>query len=280
MRLVLLLPAASTWQTEVLIGVVSAVIGGYVLAAIPWFRETIFVRSLWLPKFVWRSVNRKRYVLVWIDAGEEHADRLKNRIRETVTGKYAFRSIASPERVRRFPRRYTAAIVLIDTDVTKLARTQAQSDKIGEWLKKYVRRGGALVGAHDVLWRRVRAPALEVALGGKLTHYEPGNGADTAYHISSGAEQHPMRDGLSDEFSLSDGEVMCGTWQPAAKAIYADEHNHELVVAHEYHEGRCVWLNSGDFGEDTVAASVGEPQENFVKLVTNAIRWTTRTTGR
>jgi hypothetical protein len=244
----------------------------------PWFRETLFVRSLWLPKLVRAFITRKRYVVLWVDAGEEHAQKLTHQLRRHLTDPYVFQCIASPERVRRYPRWYLAAVILIDTDVTKLAETQTQSQKIEQWLENYVKKGGALVGAHDVLWRRVRAPELEKVLGGRLTRFDVKNDVDIRYQVCAGAEAHPLTKDLAGSFTLSDGEVCFGTWQPAAKKIYADADHHPLVVAHEYFNGRCVWLNSGDFGE-TIAVSVGEPQDNFRQLVVNAIQWTTKQTG-
>ncbi len=281
MTLVVLAPAASSWPTEVIIGVVSAVIGGIVLGAIPWVRDTIVYRSVWLARTVWCLVTRSRYVLVWNDAGEHHAKILINHLRSRLQDGYRFRCIASPERLQRYPRshRYTVAIVLIDTDVTKLASNASLATKIEEWLTKYVSKGGALIGTHDVLWRRVRATRLFDVFGGRLTHFFQ-HQADTSYHIRAEQSDHPLRTELPDDFQLSDGEACAGEWDASAERIYetVGRDPQPLVVAHEYPDGRCVWLNSGDYGAHGVAASVGAPQPHFVQLVTNAIRWATKAT--
>lgn len=278
MSLVLLIPASST-SREIIIGVVSAVVGGFVLSAIPWLRDTILIRSVWFLRWVQVFVTASRFVLVWNDAGPNYAKSLISKMPRDLTRKYRFACIASPESLPRYPRRRTAAVVLIDTDVTKLAGSQKVADKVEAWLKKHVEKGGALVGTHDVLWRRVRATQLHGVMGGQLKHFDLRDGGDVSYQLCSDQTDHQLRQHLQPSFTLSDGEVCYGDWKNDVQVIYAtaDAAKRPLVVARDYPKGRCVWLNSGDHGEPDVATSVGEPQKEFVQLVINAVRWGTKT---
>jgi type 1 glutamine amidotransferase len=247
-----------------------------VLVGLVWFRDVLLHRLAWAYRWTYSTVTRKRYVLMWIDDDRSHAQLLAKRLKMANPDRLSLRALRRPKTVLYFPRspRRVQAIVLLDTDVSKLADDPKTAKRIEEHLREYVSRGGGIVGAHDLIYRRVRSEELQHVFGCKITNFQSYKHGSVPYRQAPEGVNHPVADGLPERFQLDDGEVCWGDWAPDVSVIYAtdDEHARPLVVTREYAEGRVVWINSGDKAE-WLCGSLSKPQPEVVKLLNNALAW-------
>ena len=241
---------------------------------IVWFRDAALRRLMHAGRWVYSVVRRRRYVLIWIDDEWSHARKLARCLRSLDSSQLSYRALRRARSVMLYPLspRRVKAVVLIDTDVSKLSDETRVRQRIETRLREYVEDGGGIVGTHDVIYRRVRAEELQTVFGCRLTSFKGAEDDRVQYRINREFASHPLREGLPDEFDLSDGEVCWGTWAPDVDIVYTDADKHPLVVAREVAEGRSVWLNSGDKAE-WLCASIAKPEDEFVRLTFNALSW-------
>jgi type 1 glutamine amidotransferase len=240
-------------------------------------RRRLFRAGRWVKS----RVSRRHYVLVWIDDETGYARKLIKRLREMTTAQglmpeTMFHVMTTPRDLLRYPlsRSTTASVILLNTDVSKLADDPAISQAIQARLCRYVEGGGGVIGSHDLIYRRVRAEVLQKMFGCTITQFNSQPIVTYRPRLD-----HPLRKDLS-EFSLSDGEVCWGRWAPDVTVVYDtevcapghDAHVQPVVVARDFGEGRLVWLNSGD-KTDWLCQSIGAPEEPLVLLLRNALIW-------
>jgi hypothetical protein len=259
------------------------VVGAGAVFALVWFRDFFVYRMAKLLRWLYSLVTSKRYVLLWIDDERSCTEKLMVRVEAAMTGgpapAYAFRTLLRPRSLLFFPLKRTAAVILLDSDVSKIADEPRTARRIEEALRAYVDCGGGLVGGHDLIYRRVRSKTLQNMFGCRLTQFRsPAGGGEVPYTLCPDAARHDLRNGLPDSFRLDDGEILSGDWAPDTTPIYVSEDaaRSPLVVAREFGRGRIVWINSGDRA-DHLCGSLSKPQKSLVLLLRNAIGWTART---
>lgn len=254
----------------------SNVAAALVVIILVWFRN-IIIRKVatfghWLASFT----RQRRYVLVWIDDHRSQSAKICRILTSNDAKGYVYKSLEQPGSIFLYSMsiRRLSVIILIDSDVTKLADKPKVQKRIEKRLESFVARGGTLVGTHDVIYRRVRCTELQEMFGCQTTTFFPRRDGKVRYQLMPEAETHPLRADLPDQFDLDDGEVVWGKWAPDADVIYAtpEDEPKPLVVAREHGDGRLVWLNSGDKAE-WLCASVAAPEKPFIKLLVNSIRW-------
>lgn len=262
--------------------------------------STIFAVLLWLKdhlgqqrvvvccRWLFSTVTNRSYVLVWLDdeaSGTSHAATLISSLQNAAVAQSAtrlsFANVGRPTGLLFYPLtpRRTRAVILLDTDVTKLADQLAVATRIETNLRKYVEKGGRLVGSHDLIYRRVRATVLQGVLGYTTNDFLDAKNNSVAYKVAAQHSEHFLRTGLADEFVLTDNEVCWGDAPPSAGAeviFYTgaeiEEQYRPLVVTRQHGQGRTVWLNSGDRGK-ALCASIATPEDGLVRLLRNAIDW-------
>jgi Trehalose utilisation len=252
------------------------VISTAVVVALVWFREGIFLRLGAAYRWIYSVMTGKRFVLVWIDDDRNYSHKLIRRLRDQEGDELNFHAIKRPQSVLYYPLSpaRTACIVLLDTDVSKLADEPETTGLIEDRLRAFVTGGGGLIGSHDLIYRRTRNEVLQSIFGCQLDQYVTHGEQPVKYRINPEHANHPLAADLPRDFELDDGEVCWGKWLPDTTAVFrtSDENSRPLVVCREYLEGRVVWLNSGD-RTDCLCASIALPEEPFVTLLRNALRW-------
>jgi hypothetical protein len=251
-----------------------------VVIALVWFRDGIF---LWLGaayRWIYSVVTGKQFVLVWIDDDISVSRKLIRRLHDQEDSRLSFRAIKRPESVLYYPQsqKRTVGIILLDTDVSKLADEPRTARLIEARLRAFVDGGGGLIGGHDLIYRRVRNSELQLVFGCQIVHFLTHREHPVTYRLNPEQVDHPLAVDLTDGFTLDDGEICWGEWEPDATIVFTtnDEHQRPLVVCRESSEGRVVWLNSGDKA-DSLCASISTPEEPFVLLLRNALRWVRET---
>jgi hypothetical protein len=253
------------------------VVAAGVIVTLVWFRER-FIGALFL---TWHKLQgvvlRKKFVLIWVDDGKSQGQQLCTLLSERDHDGNLYRALERPASLLLYSgsAKSIRAIILLDTDVTKLADEVSVQSRIENRLVHYVSGGGTLIGSHDLIYRRVRSTALQKMFGCQTTKFYPCRPSEKVhYQLVPTAEKHPLRDGLGDKFDLDDGEIVWGAWAPDANVIFAtaEEEPKPLVVTRKRGDGKLVWLNSGDKG-DWLCPSLAIPEEPLLKLLANSVRW-------
>lgn len=256
------------------------VISTIVVIALVWFRNGIFLRLGVAYRWIYSVVTGKQFVLVWIDDDRSYSRKLIRRLGDQEDRRLSFRAIKRPHSVLYYPqsKKRIGGIILLDTDVSKLADEPQTARRIEARLRAFVNRGGGLIGSHDLIYRRARNKALQSVFGCQIIHFLTYREQPVPYRLNPGQANHPLAVDLPDSFTLDDGEICWGDWAPDATIVFTtdNEHRRPLVVCREYSEGRVVWLNSGDKA-DWLCASIAKPEEPFVLLLRNALHWVRET---
>lgn len=232
-----------------------------------------------------RYLTFRRVILLWLDTDAGTVQRLAGHLRQQLlsSGGRGFRRIRvhilrTPSQVLFYPARpsVVSAIILINTDVSKLSVDNKVLEKIQTHLLKYLERAGGIVGCHDLIYRRTRNERLRQAFGGKIEGFSLIK--DHPIRYAKCITDHPIAQQMPERFSLKDGEVLATTGWPAdAKVIFNHDsaqpsEQHPLVVARDYLTGRLVWLNSCDH-QEPLCDSIQIPETDFVKLLSASVQW-------
>jgi hypothetical protein len=256
--------------------VVSDVAAAGVVVVLVWLRDFIFSGIVRFWHWTEGSVRQRTHILVWTDDHRSSSQKICRALKTHDNGSHIYRPLERPRSLFLFPTsaKRVGAIILINSDVSKLADKPSVQANIESRLERYVSKGGTLIGTHDIIYRRVRCIKLQRMFGCQTTKFYPCRPGKVHYRLSPEAVKHPLRAGLAEEFDLDDGEVVWGDWAPDAQVIYSTPETtpKPLVVAREHGDGKLVWLNSGDKTE-WLCASLALPEEAFVHLLMNSIRW-------
>jgi len=166
-------------------------------------------------------------------------------------------------------------LILIVVDVTKISNDPKIKSKIEDKIQDYVYKGGNLLGAHDIIYRRTRNSKLQKMFGCRLNEFVRIENKKVKYKLNQKYNGHIIAKNLPYEFELKDGEVLTGKWANKAEFIYLwGDSEVPLVVTREYGRGKLVWINSGDmYEDDQPPESLIEPEEHLCALLINIIRW-------
>jgi hypothetical protein len=248
----------------------------FLVAIAVFFRDAI-VRTLFVP---WHALTKmfvgRPFVLIWNDYDRSVSVHIARALSSRLTG-YRFTAVDITGQILHYRLRpwCVAAIILIDTDVTKFSDKEKTREQIEDNLMTYLEHGGGLVGTHDINYRRVRNKRLQLAFGCEVSDFVRLD-VPVDYILNGAFAGHKLTAGLPENFQLKDGEIISGRWEPSVKQIYRTSDGRPLVTGREHGGGRLVWLNSGDT-KDTLCESLATPQENLVTLLANAVEWVTTT---
>ncbi|MBE8539505.1 glycerophosphodiester phosphodiesterase family protein [Geoglobus acetivorans] len=244
-----------------------------ILVAAAWFKGELFRVLNILYTYGRYITDRKPVVLVWVDDGFLLAKLSSNLERELGDG-FRVISIESPEDVFRYPQssRIIPAVLFIVTDVTKLSEDEDKRVEIQEWLKKYVEKGGGLIGGHDIIYRRTRNEILKEVFGGEMTEFH--RTGVVRYVKNEDMESHIIFRDLPDEFELEDGEIVWGRWDEDVAVLYRTPppESLPLVACRDYGSGKAIWINSCDRREG-LKNSIAGSNPYLIKLIRNAVLW-------
>ncbi len=276
-------PGADTFSTllaisDILSGAENVgynVVSAPIVVALVWFRRAISLRAKAAWRWVYSVLSGRRFVLIWID-DRGHAKKLIPHLEKQSSDRLSFKAVGLPREILNFPRskKRTAAIVLLDTDVSKLADEPKTAEQVESRLHDFVDAGGGLIGGHDLIYRRARAKVLQRMFGCQLVRFDDNKGQPVPYRINRDQADHPLAADLPESYTLADGEFCWGDWAPDAQVVFRtdDREQRPLVVCREYSKGRVVWLNSGDKG-DWLCPSIAQPEPPFITLLGNALSW-------
>lgn len=238
-----------------------------------------FIYRMWY--FLLSLLHNKKYVLVWIDDTVVNEQALISQL-QTDLPNFIIKSILNPMDILKYPKSYKIVnnIILIDTDVTKLANTEKDREKLQKHLLAYVKSGGVLVGTHDIIYRRVRNLLLQAAYGCKITGFIPVDDLLT-YEINQDYNAHPLVRDLPQSFGIDDGELCWGDWKAGAQeiatcVINGDEY--PVIVGRKYEKGILIWINTGD-QKISQCNAISRLDTNFIKLLSNSILHTPEIKG-
>jgi glycerophosphoryl diester phosphodiesterase len=261
--------------SEVTLSVIAAV----VIAIAAAFRSISRVSTLKAARtYLWLILTRRRVILLWVDAEHSIAPFTTALQERFLDAEIIF--LKSPRELLRYPMypRVIQCIVLLVCDVTKLDTSDEGRLRIDRRLQTYVMRGGAIVGSHDLIYRRTRNKYLQEAFGVELKEFQR---VESPVRYVKCAEvknaRHPAYElarHLPDVFDLDDREIIWGSWSKDVEPVFRSEGAiaTNLVTTRRFQRGRLVWLNTGDH-RDRICGTIDEADKNFVTLVAASIRW-------
>jgi glycerophosphoryl diester phosphodiesterase len=209
--------------------------------------------------------KRQAQVLVWGDFDTGIVRKLIHKL----DPKYKFITVADPLEITHYDLNTIHAVILLNTDVTKLSAGEETRLMLNQRLGGFVENGGLLLGTHDLIYRRTKNVLLQQAFGCTNKHFK--NIERVIYHKTEECKNMNAFSSLEDCFSLSDGEVCWGDLAPDVM-IYFTYNDTEsgntipLVFSREYGDGRCFWINTGEF-RDYPPQSICKVENPLVLLI-------------
>lgn len=209
-----------------------------------------------------------KHLLVWSDFDRGILSKL---IRKLDMGEdYFIEIMEEPTEILGKDMRCIDTVILINTDVTKLANNDDAISKINKVLTEYTDNGGRLIVTHDIIYRRTRNEGMQSLLGCKITNFTAAE--KVKYKKTQLCNETEKFMSLPEEFELHDNEICWGNYGPDVDVFFETEDGKPLVFTREYGRGVCIWLNPGDF-KDYPPQSVAKPEAGFVQLMREAIRF-------
>ena len=109
--------------------------------------------------FPTEQIKKLKHIVIWADFEENYLHKIIKRM--DLHEEYFVDVVNEPAYLLSQNSFLIDSIVLIDTDVTKLANTDAMINRINKYLENYVYCGGKLIVTHDVIYRRTRNIKLQ-----------------------------------------------------------------------------------------------------------------------
>lgn len=215
------------------------------------------------------SLSDNKRILFWGDF--DVATQLKIIDKMNLTDEYDIELVEYPISLLSRDLSGISAIILLVTDCTKFTANIVSINRLNEHMVEYVRGGGKIIAAHDVIYRRTKNEKLQEAFGCKTTHFKPVDAVH--YHKTELCKEDGYFDNLPDTFDLHDDEICWGKTAPDVDVLFANEEGLPLVFAREYGRGVCLFVNPGEYKE-TLPRSILKPEKNFVELLKGAIKFT------
>ena len=230
-----------------------------------------FIYRVWY--YLFSFLCNKKYVLVWMDDTVVNEQALISQL-QTDLPNFIIKSILNPMDMLKYPKscKIVNNIFLVDTDVTKLANTEKDREKLQKHILAYVKNGGILVGTHDIIYRRVRNLLLQAAYGCQITNFVLVDGLLT-YKINQNFYTHPLVRDLPHSFEIDDGELCWGDWKAGAQEIAScitDGNEYPVIMVRKYEKGILIWMNTGD-QKISQCNAISRLDANFIKLLLNSI---------
>lgn len=113
--------------------------------------------------------EKKSHILFWADFDDAIIEKIVNKLK---LDDYFIEIMSEPVEILSKNLQEIYAIILIVTDCTKFSSNIYAAKRINETLVRYVRKGGKLIGAHDVIYRRTKNELLQNMFGCKIVNFE------------------------------------------------------------------------------------------------------------
>jgi hypothetical protein len=167
------------------------------------------------------------------------------------------------------------AVILFNTDVSKMSLNEKQNEKIQKYIIDYVQKGGALFATHDSIYRRVRNSLFENEYRCQITNFQRDD-KPIEYIINDEYLNCTLFKGITSIFPLLDGEVCWGNWGMDVKVLCSSKkmYNHKksipLLTFIKSNKGGYFWINSGDTFEKP-CDSIYIPELPLITIIDNLI---------
>ena len=241
-----------------------------------WFRSNVYFVSITKKKISY-FFSKKKYVIIWNDHSEQSSEKICAELKKKANI-FKYIVIDEPKDLLFYPIgiKYVQSIMFFVTDVTKLSEKPQERDKIQLKILNHLKNGGAFLGTHDIVYRRMRNDALEKIFGCQTNNFKRLNKPVDAIKNEE-FYSHPLLKDIPDEFSFDDGEVCWGEWVPDAKILIQSKIGYNnrkkvplLVTRKVSFNGIAIWLNSGDKFID-LPKSISEPEEVLIQILANSL---------
>ena len=217
------------------------------------------------------SNMRQSQVLVWGDFDTGILKKLVNKL----DSKYSFIIIADPLEITHYDLNTMHAIILINTDVTKLSAGEETRLILNQRLSEFIENGGILLGTHDLIYRRTKNILLQQAFGCTIKYFKGMERVE--YQKTEECRSQVAFSSLGDCFHLSDGEICWGDVSPDATVYFSFNDSESgntfpLVFSREYGDGFCFWINTGEFKEYP-PMSICKVESQLVQLINEILNF-------
>ena len=211
------------------------------------------------------SLETKNHILFWADFDDAIIEKIINKLElENVF----IEIMDEPVEILSKNLQAVESIILLVTDCTKFSSNIHAAKRINERLVRYVREGGKLIAAHDVIYRRTKNELLQNMFGCKIINFE--QISSVHYYKTEECIDMDIFSNLPNDFILHDAEICWGNVAEDVDVYFETENGIPLVFSREYGKGTCIYLNSGDFKERP-PKSILKPEKNFIELLKEAI---------
>lgn len=254
--------------------IVSAIVFIYALSSKFRIYVLVFIHYI---KFKFIS---KKVIFIWNDDEKYYSDNIIASLKSR-NNNFHYIALNAPEEILFYPllTKHVHLVNFFVSDVTKLSSNNKIREKIQIKILSYVAKGGTFVGTHDILYRRTKNEKFQVAFGCKITKFQPVD-EPIIYKVNETYKDHPILEGLPDKFLLENQEVCWGEWDEAVHKLLVSEIKYNgmteeipLFALKEYENGRLIWINSGDKGEDGLCKSIKNPNGKLIHLLANVINF-------
>jgi glycerophosphoryl diester phosphodiesterase len=217
--------------------------------------------------------DRSLQVLVWSDFDTGILKKLVKKL----DSKYEYIIMADPLEITHYDLHSIYAVILLNTDVTKLSSSEETRLILDQLLSDFIEAGGLLLGSHDIIYRRTKNILLQKAFGCTIKNFM---GMDRVeYQKTDECKELNMFLSLDDNFYLMDGEVCWGDLAPDATVyfVYEDKQSGDiipLVFGRDYGDGHCFWINSGEYKEHP-PQSISKAETSLVLLMNEILNMET-----
>ena len=194
--------------------------------------------------------RRQEKVLVWSDIPK--AEPTLKKFCKKLDSKFEYIIIKDPSRIIYYELNTIHAIILFNTDVTKLSTIEDTRVMLDKRLSDYVEHGGLLLGTHDIIYRRTLNENLQQAFGYYTKYFEAIECVE--YHKTDLCKKLNMFTSLGECFCLTDEEICWGDKYNldddvlvyfTGNSTKSDEPI-PLVLSRMHGNGYCFWINTGE----------------------------------
>lgn len=215
------------------------------------------------------SMKNLKHLLLWGDFDDANLEKIVDKL--DLGEGYYIEILTEPVELLSKNLDEIYAIVLIVTDCTKFSANGLATQRVNEALVNYVKKGGRLISAHDVIYRRTKNQLLQDMYGCQITHFQQIDAVN--YQKTDECVESGRFASLPEEFVLHDAEICWGDTAEDVDIYFETENGIPLVFSREYGKGICFYLNSGDFKERP-PRSILKPEKAFVALLKEMIQMT------
>ena len=162
--------------------------------------------SLSTGKKALESEQNIKHILFWGDFDVANIEKIANRLK--LDDDHYVEIMDEPIEVLSKNLEQIYAIILIVTDCTKFSANSDARTRMNETLVEYVKKGGKLICAHDVIYRRTKNTLLQDMYGCQITNFQQKEKVN--YKKTEECTESERFTSLPDDFILHDAEVCWG----------------------------------------------------------------------